>query len=78
MAVGGFTGNDPVLSLDAFAAMAGRGEVRYVLLANQGRGSISDFARWVREHGQPIDDTLWRSLPREPRRQIMLYELKMN
>jgi 4-amino-4-deoxy-L-arabinose transferase-like glycosyltransferase len=73
MAVGGFLGSDPILDRAAFAALVKRGEVRYALLGTQGRGG--DFARWVRENGRPVDEVLWRSLPLEPRRRVMLYEL---
>jgi 4-amino-4-deoxy-L-arabinose transferase-like glycosyltransferase len=75
LAFGGYTGNDPIFPIDTFAAMAARGDVRYVLLAG-GRGRQSDLVRWVREHGTPVDNTLWRSsAPEEGRRPLALYEL---
>ena len=75
LAFGGYTGNDPILSLDTFAGMARRGEVRYVLLYG-GRTRASDFTRWVRENGTPVESGLWRStLPEEGRRPIALYDL---
>ncbi|MBS0548092.1 MAG: glycosyltransferase family 39 protein [Proteobacteria bacterium] len=76
LAFGGYLGRDPILSPEAFAALAGSGEVRYVLLYG-GRARQPAFARWVREHGTPIDPALWRtSPPGEDRRPIALYELK--
>ncbi len=76
LAFGGYLGNDPIFSLDAFAAMAERGEVRYVLLPG-GRARQGDFVRWVREHGTPVHNALWRSTPpEEGRRTIALYDLK--
>ena len=76
LAFGGYLGQDPILSLDAFAAMAERGEVRYVLLYG-GRARQPEFARWVRAHGTPVDNDLWRSTPPEQgRRAIALYDLE--
>ena len=73
MAFGGFFGTDPVLSVDAFAKRVGQGEVRFVVLGNTRRPR--DFERWVQAHGTPVDPNLWRSLPPEPRRSIVLYDL---
>lgn len=73
MAFGGFFGNDPVMSVDAFAKSVERGEVRFVVLATNRR--TRDFERWVRAHGTIVDPSQWRSLPPEPRRAIVLYEL---
>lgn len=73
MAFGGFFGNDPVMSVDAFAKAVERGEVRFVVLATNRR--TRDFERWVRAHGTIVDPAQWRSLPVEPRRAIVLYDL---
>ena len=50
------------------------GEVRYVLL--MARMRPTDFTRWVRANGKPVDDAEWRSVSPEGRRQIQLYELR--
>ncbi len=73
LAYGGYLGNDPIMSLDAFAERVKRGEVRYVLLSPGRRPA--EFDAWVRARGRPVDPTLWRSLPTEPRRAISLYDL---
>jgi 4-amino-4-deoxy-L-arabinose transferase-like glycosyltransferase len=73
LAFGGFFGNDPVMSVDAFAKRVERGEVRFVVLATNRR--IRDFERWVRAHGTIVDPAEWRSLPPEPRRAIVLYDV---
>jgi 4-amino-4-deoxy-L-arabinose transferase-like glycosyltransferase len=75
MAFGGFWGNEPILSLDAFAAMVKRGEVRYALLGS-GRGRQGDFTRWVMANGQPVSDSQWRSIPFDGWRPVQLYDLK--
>jgi 4-amino-4-deoxy-L-arabinose transferase-like glycosyltransferase len=74
MAVGGFFGNEPILTAEAFADRVKRGEVRYVLMALRARQN--DFTRWVRAHGKPVDESQWRSLPTAGRRPIQLYDLK--
>ncbi|HTE81569.1 MAG TPA: hypothetical protein VK634_12845, partial [Reyranella sp.] len=74
MAVGGFFGNEPILTLDAFGDMTRRGEVRYVLLSARARAT--DFTRWVRSNGIPVDEALWRSVTIEGRRPLMLYDVR--
>jgi MYXO-CTERM domain-containing protein len=73
MAFGGYFGSDPVMSVDDFAQAVGRGEVRFVALANNRRSR--NFDLWVRTHGTQVDPALWRSLPVEPRRAVTLYDL---
>lgn len=73
LAVGGFSGTDPILTTDALAEMAVLGEFRYALVNNRGRQG--PFARWVRASGTAVDPALWRSLPPEPWRSITLYDL---
>jgi 4-amino-4-deoxy-L-arabinose transferase-like glycosyltransferase len=75
MAMGGYFGRDPILSVEAFADLARRGDVRYVLLSGRAR-EASDLVKWVWANGKPVDDAEWRSLAREPGRPISLYELK--
>jgi len=74
MAVGGFFGNEPILSVEAFADKVKRGEVRYVLLTARTRPT--DFTRWVRANGKPVDESEWRSVSAEGRRPIQLYDLR--
>jgi 4-amino-4-deoxy-L-arabinose transferase-like glycosyltransferase len=74
MAVGGFFGDEPILTLAAFGAMVRRGEVRYVLLPAPARAT--DFTRWVRSNGIPVDAAEWRSVTIEGRRPLMLYDVR--
>jgi 4-amino-4-deoxy-L-arabinose transferase-like glycosyltransferase len=76
MAMGGFNGRDPILTVDAFAEMARRGEVRYVLLGGRAR-EANELVQWVWANGKPVDEAEWRSLAADPRRPISLYELKV-
>jgi 4-amino-4-deoxy-L-arabinose transferase-like glycosyltransferase len=75
MAMGGFSGRDPIVTVETFAEMARRGEVRYVLLGGRAR-QTSELVRWVSANGKPVDEAQWRSLAADPRRPIALYELK--
>jgi 4-amino-4-deoxy-L-arabinose transferase-like glycosyltransferase len=76
MAFGGFFGNEPILTLDAFAEKVKNGEVRYVLLGG-GRARQSAFAQWARTNGKPVDDKEWRSfVVGSGRRAIELYDVK--
>jgi 4-amino-4-deoxy-L-arabinose transferase-like glycosyltransferase len=76
MAMGGFSGRDPILSVEAFAEMERRGDVRYVLLGGRAR-EANELVRWVAANGKPVDDAEWRSQAADPRRPISLYELKV-
>jgi len=74
MAVGGYFGNEPILALDVFGAMVRNGEVRYVLLPARARAT--DFTRWVRSNGIPVDEAEWQSISVEGRRSLMLYDVR--
>ena len=73
LAFGGYLGNNPIMTLDAFAERVRRGEVRYVLLSFARRPA--DFDGWVRARGRPVDPALWHSQPPEMRRTVSLYDL---
>ena len=73
LAFGGYLGNDPIMSLDAFAERVKRGEVRYVLLSLAQHPA--GFDAWVRARGTPVNPALWYSQPPESRRTIGLYDL---
>jgi 4-amino-4-deoxy-L-arabinose transferase-like glycosyltransferase len=90
VAIGGFMGGDPILTVNQFAQRVAEGQFRYMLLnappANQGArgvggnrgignnpggwggpggfgrmgGAQADIAKWVREHGKPVDPALWK------------------
>lgn len=73
VAFGGSLGNDPIMSLDAFAERVKRGEVRYVLLSFARQPA--DFDAWVRARGRPVNPALWYAQPPEVRRTVSLYDL---
>ncbi|MBI2165096.1 MAG: hypothetical protein HYU29_01675 [Chloroflexi bacterium] len=61
LAIGGFSGNDPVFTLESFLAMTGRGEVRYFLMQGsqaqgqpQGQRSQEAILSHVRRSWQDV------------------------
>jgi len=74
MAFGGYFGNEPILSVEDFAGMVKRGEVRYVLLG--GRARPTAFTRWVLANAKPVDEAQWRSVSVERWRAVRLFDLK--
>ena len=71
---GGFFGNEPILTVEAFADRVKRGEVRYVLLGGLARPN--EITRWVRANGDLVGPSEWRSLSPSGRWPIQLYDLK--
>lgn len=45
--MGGFSGNDNVVSADDLAALVANGELRYVLFGGSGRNKKQDIAQWL-------------------------------
>ncbi|HLH27092.1 MAG TPA: glycosyltransferase family 39 protein [Chloroflexota bacterium] len=78
MAVGGFSGADPILTADEFAARVAAGEVRYALFPARGeragRGPLGDRDRqqplvaWVQDHCTALPATAWQPRPAEGQR----------
>lgn len=72
MAYGGFSGTDPILTVEQFSKLIQAGELRFVLLGSQRppggpRAGRSDaIADWVRKHGREIPAAQWMPMP-EPR-----------
>jgi 4-amino-4-deoxy-L-arabinose transferase-like glycosyltransferase len=58
--IGGFGGRDPAPTVAQLEAMVAAGELRYVLISEQGGGGPgggnSDITSWVQEHGTAVTD----------------------
>jgi 4-amino-4-deoxy-L-arabinose transferase-like glycosyltransferase len=57
MSLGGFSGGDPILSVDQFASLVSSGEVHYVLVGGRGfggRGGTGAIMSWVEANGTPV------------------------
>jgi 4-amino-4-deoxy-L-arabinose transferase-like glycosyltransferase len=84
MARGGFHGLDPILTPDNLAALVAERQVRFVMLGDLSfvsrrmRADIAGrpIADWVRAHGKPVDQALWRTDAPDGRRGMRLYDLR--
>jgi 4-amino-4-deoxy-L-arabinose transferase-like glycosyltransferase len=56
MTVGGYSGNDPILTLPQFERLVDSGDVRYFLVANARQpAGTKKIVRWVEEHGTEVN-----------------------
>ncbi len=60
MALGGFSGSDPILTTTQLAALIKSGAVRYFLLNGSG-GSQSALITWIVQHSKVISSSQWQS-----------------
>ena len=65
MALGGFSGGDPILTVDELAEQVDDGVVRFFLLTPQG-GRQTDLMRWVMQQCTPVPPKVWQSVPTGP------------
>jgi 4-amino-4-deoxy-L-arabinose transferase-like glycosyltransferase len=73
MAIGGFSGADPILTPEKLSQMAQNKEVRFVLIGGGGTGGFAGrgaadqtpLIDWVTQNAHVVDPALWRSLPPE-------------
>jgi hypothetical protein len=71
MALGGFSGGDPILTADDFARLVAEQRIRFALIGDGGPGLRRVFGErrqgplidWVRQNGRPVRPELWRSAP---------------
>lgn len=71
MALGGFSGGDPILTPDDLARLVAEQRVRFALIGDGGPGLRRVFGErrqgplidWVRQNGRPVSPELWRSAP---------------
>lgn len=54
MAVGGFSGNDNILTVAKLEQMVKNGEIRYFEIGGRGMGQNSEITSWVTEHGKAV------------------------
>jgi len=63
MAMGGYLGDDPILTPQALEGLIAEGRVRYVMLGGftlaPDSTALDAVAQWVRANGQPVDQHLW-------------------
>jgi 4-amino-4-deoxy-L-arabinose transferase-like glycosyltransferase len=65
MALGGFTGSDPILTTSQLAALVKSGTVRYFLLSGFGGGGPgggqSALVTWIEQHASVVPSGQWQS-----------------
>jgi 4-amino-4-deoxy-L-arabinose transferase-like glycosyltransferase len=69
MAVGGFTGRNPILTVDGFARLVEDKRVRFALIGDGspalrrvfGEDGQKPLVDWIREKGRLVDPVLWRT-----------------
>ncbi|WP_411346921.1 glycosyltransferase family 39 protein [Paenibacillus sp. WLX2291] len=59
MAMGGYSGSDPILTLDKLKALIKAGEIKYFLLGGMGRGGSSDITEWIEQNGTEVPSSEW-------------------
>lgn len=62
MAMGGFSGSDPILTVAKLKQMVANKEIKYFLLSagGPGRGS-SDIQAWIKQNGKEVPQADWQS-----------------
>lgn len=61
MALGGFNGTDPTLTVKQLKQMIQAGEIKYFYLPSNSKASDSDVVKWIQENGIEIDSSKWSS-----------------
>ncbi|OXM87518.1 mannosyltransferase [Paenibacillus rigui] len=62
MAMGGFSGSDPILTAAKLEQMVKNKEVKYFLISSGGGpdGGSSELTAWIKEHGTEVPKTEWQ------------------
>lgn len=66
MAIGGYLGDDPILTPSDLERLASDRQLRFVMLGGftlapaKQAAALDPIARWVRANGRPVDPKLWR------------------
>lgn len=62
MAMGGFSGSDPILTVDKLKQMVANKEVKYFLISSGGPGGgSSDVQAWIKQNGKEVPQEEWQS-----------------
>jgi 4-amino-4-deoxy-L-arabinose transferase-like glycosyltransferase len=70
LALGGFSGRDPILSADDFAQLVADNHLRFALIGDGsravrqvwGENGQKPLTDWIRSNGREVDPALWRSI----------------
>ncbi|MCR9037819.1 glycosyltransferase family 39 protein [Bacillus sp. L381] len=61
MAIGGFSGSDPAITLSQFKKLVKEGKVKYFLTSGMGKGGNNDIVQWVEKNGKKVSSDKWQS-----------------
>ncbi|AJK65061.1 MULTISPECIES: glycosyltransferase family 39 protein [Bacillus amyloliquefaciens group] len=61
MAIGGFSGSDPAITLTQFKKLVKEGKVKYFLTSGMGKGGKNDIVQWVEKNGKKVSSDKWQS-----------------
>ncbi|MEG7334486.1 glycosyltransferase family 39 protein [Bacillus sp. 0102A] len=61
MAIGGFSGSDPAITLTQFKKLVKEGKVKYFLASGMGRGGNNDIVEWVEKNGKEVSSSKWQT-----------------
>jgi 4-amino-4-deoxy-L-arabinose transferase-like glycosyltransferase len=67
MAMGGFAGNDPALTVDKLKKMVEAGEVRYFLIPSMDMRN-QEILKWIRENCKEVPTSQWQSKDKKENR----------
>ena len=60
--MGGFSGSDPVYTVEKLKDLVSSGKVKYFLISGDGmRGGSSEVTRWIQENGEEIPSEEWQT-----------------
>lgn len=59
MAMGGFSGSDPILTVNKLEELVKNGEVKYFLIGDDKGMQSSDITNWIKKHGKKISESKW-------------------
>jgi hypothetical protein len=81
MAMGGFLGTDPILTVNKLKELVKKGEVKYFLIG--GIGGSSDLTEWIKNNGKAVPSIEWQSGSNSQQQQggmggsMVLYEVSL-
>ncbi|WP_046226311.1 glycosyltransferase family 39 protein [Paenibacillus dauci] len=62
MAMGGYSGSDPIMTVDRLKEMISKGQVKYFLVNGfGGRGGSSEVTEWIQQHGTEVPSEDWQN-----------------
>ncbi|BEV38082.1 glycosyltransferase family 39 protein [Bacillus stercoris] len=61
MAIGGYSGSDPAITLTQFKKLVKEGKVKYFLASGMGKGGNNDIVEWVEKNGKEVASEKWQS-----------------